>query len=391
MSKKFIPLWFSDVIATENKLTKLAEQGQLLTDFSRVTGVFTFEEGEKTSPRYRICLCKGMGSIPKGLAANGWEEVCAGKGYYVVKHPDINVKDVPSYSAWKTLSRTVLVIFFLILCFALGMLGGYMGAALEDGAVFFDSPLDYVIVTFGCISLIGLLFGSKGHSKLSKTDSDLKLKGKLLKTIPEDNFIYTPEEEKEMLRSGRMITKFPLGWFYGPDKAGEMVENMAEKGWKFYRLNNMGTVFYFIKSDPCKLKFVTDYQNEATDEYFLAGKDDGWKLEFTSVTRSMSFVVWTKEYEGEDEPEFYTDGECALKHAKSMMLTFSLPMFITVAALIFIMVSAIADSADIFDDASGIFMVAVICLCSVEYLYFAVKTIGFYIRTRKNTTNKQSL
>ncbi len=387
MIKKFFPLWFADIITTEERLAKLSQQGMLLTDFSPVSGVFTFEEGAAEDVRYRICSAKNCGgNPPKGLLAGGWEKVCGTKNYYVVKHSDKNTENVPSYAKWKTANRIYMLICFMLLCFSGGFCGGFAAAAADDGRNPFQYTFFTVYTIIAVIMTIAIIIGYKGNRRLAKTDTDFKLSGKLFKTIPQENFIYSKAEEKQMLKNGTMMKKSPIGWFYAPDKAEEMVERMALEGWKFYRLNEAGTVFYFIKSEPCRLKFVVDYQNEATDEYFLSAKDDGWKLEFTSITRIQSFVIWSQEYEGDTPPEFYTDAETTLKRARRMAYTFGFPMLIIAAGAVFVVAKMFGELAE--DLSQMITLILIYAVLAVEYGIFSAKTIGYYIRMRKKYKNK---
>ncbi len=393
MKKKFFPLWFINVINTEEKLMKLSGNGLHLSDMSYGAGIFTFENGKNKKERYRICLAKNCGGEPpKGLAASGWKKVCGGKNYYVVKNPDPDVENVPSYEKWKSRVRISLYIAILFLCFGLGMCIGYLSALSEKIADGKDINI-YSFIFPAVLLIIGAIFAAAffiSNRKLAKTDTDLGLKGKVLKTVPKENFIYSPEEEKQMLKDGRMIKKAPLGWFYAPDKAEKMVEKMGLEGWKFYRFNELGTILYFVKSEPCRIKFVVDYQNESSDEYFASAKEDGWKLEFTSVTRLQGFIIWTKEYgENEDEPEFYSDNETRRKHARRMALTFGLTFLLCISMIIFSIAMIFID-----EGYTGIVPIVPVLLVTgytvlvAEFGFFASKTIGFYIRTKRKYDNK---
>lgn len=383
MAKRFMPLWFADVIACEEKLARLSEQGLHLTGFSPLTGVFTFEEGEKVREKYRICLApKCGGNVPKGLINNGWEKIYGGRNMYVVKNPDGEIKNGPSYSSWKTLNRAVIVILTIVFCFYIGMLLGAGMAAVDTGndVKYFKYIIPLLIIA------IPIIVAAIANRRLAKTDTDLGLKKGIIQTIPAENFIYSKEEEKQMLRDGRMMKKAPLGWFYAPDKAEEMVEKYAREGWKFYRFNEMGTQFFFIKSEPCNLKFVVDFQNMADNGYFAAAKDDGWKLEFTSVTRTMSFIIWSKVYEdADDEPLFYTDDETAMKRARRMALSIGLPMMIVVVAAILICVTAVQEAAW---GSSFAWFAVIYGLLGVEYGVFGVKAIGYYLRMHKKIKDR---
>lgn len=382
-SKIHMPLWFLDIIATEEKLGQLACEGQVVTDFSPEGGVFTLEEGEKKPLRYRIC--KGE-AAPKGLLSSGWRQVWAGKKYYIAVHDDPEVSAVPDYRSWKTANRLTLIILFFIFCctfgFCIGAVGGSGGTVLEKFPPFFTA-----MMILSGVSLLAMIYFFTVNRKLSKFNKELNLTGKgAIKTIPKENFIYTPEQEKQMLKSGEMIKKSPLGWFYAPDKAEETVEKMAREGWRFYRFDPLGTTFYYIKQDPCKLRFVVDYQNEATDEYFAAAIDDGWKLEFTSAVRMGSFIVWSKEYE-EEVPEFYSDMDDKLRRARRTALALGIPMVLfAVFCIIFLFkFSQIVEEEDISE---FIFFVAMYLAVAAEYSVFGTKAIGYYMRIKKKVKER---
>lgn len=383
--KKFIPFWFWDVTVTEKKLASLHSSGYHLTDFSPLSGMFTFEEGEKADVIYRICRLKNCGGeAPKGVAANGWVSVCGSKNFYIAYNPDTETKNIPSYKFWQTANRISILLIVFVFCYFLGFLSGFGGSAVEGGRFVLKNLHFISAAALEILLLILLLSGWKANKNLSKTSADLGLKG-FVKTIPRENFIYTKEEEKQMLKSGQMIKRRPLGWFYAPDTAEKMVEEMAQKGWKFYRFDEMGVTFYFIKSQLCKLKFVVDYQGEASDDYYLQGKDDGWKLEFTSIMRTMCFVVWSKEYSDEEEcPEFYTDNATMYKRAQRMAFTLGIPMLLfAVFALVFSVILSI-------NDPELIWLVPIYLLVVVEFVYFGSKSIGFYLRMRKKHKQNNS-
>ncbi len=386
MKKKFFPFWFINVISTEEKLMKLSGNGLHLSDMSYYKGVFVFEEGEQKQERYRICPSKGCGGEPpKGLAESGWERVCGGKNYYVVKNPDPDVKNVPAYDKWKTCNRLWLYGTYMLFCFALGVIIGFFSNVLYNDKT--PTPCETAaIVILLTVTLIPMIILFKANRRLAKTDTDLGLGGKVFKTVPKENILYTPEEEKQMLKDGRMMKKFLPGWFYAPDKTAEMVEKLALEGWKFYRFDEVGIGMYFIKSEPCHLIFVTDYQNEARDEYFTNAREDGWKLEFTSITRIQCLVVWTKEYaEGDEPPRFYSDMEEMLKYARRMAITFGLGFFFLVAVIAF----DISIYRDMYTESPflAVFMPVMCVALMAELGFFGGKTLGFYIRTKKKYNN----
>lgn len=384
MKTKIMPFWFVDIISTEKKLSAFAEKGLALKDFSPVTGKFTFEETDSTKAVYRICLSKGcMGKCPKGLAESGWEQVCGNGDFYAVRCTDQNPVKVPSYKSWKTLNRVTMLVCFFLFSFAVGFMAGAAndaGSPAKMAQMITHDPVLTAALIMSVISIILFIIGAASNSKLKKTDTDLEFADTFLKTVPKENFTYNAFDEDKMLKEGTMIRKYRYAWTYAPDKTEEWVEKMAAEGWRFYRFDTTGNCFYFVKSEPVKLKFVADYQNEATDEYFTSCKDDGWHLEFTSIMRVMSFVIWSKEYEGDTPPEFYSDPESKLRHAKRLALTIGIPT----AAVLICAVSIVIDNLFFSPPEEADISLAVGYLTfSVIYSIIGGNSVGYYIRTRK--------
>ncbi|MGN0586505.1 MAG: DUF2812 domain-containing protein [Oscillospiraceae bacterium] len=378
MKVKYIPFWFADIIKTEERLSEMAARGDILTDF-RLNGKFTFEEGEPQNVRYRIVPSRKCGGrVPPRLAEYGWEQVCAGKSCYVVKGDKLKVESGPVYNSWVTFYRAVQVVMYFVICYFVGFIIGSFVAAAEDKSL----PAFLITVLLHLILFaVSLYIAIRAHVSNKKILAQSKNAVKFSFTIPEGIFRYTPEEEKQMLKDKTMIKRSPLSWISAPDKAEQWVEKMAAEGWKFYRLDKMGTTFYFVKSEPCRLKFVIDYQDEISDQYIDMIKSDGWKLEFATFTRVQGYCIWTKVCADDDDGEFYTDGDSALRQAKNYMLKMILPMILVVLLYGFILFEIITGnfSGGWFD----YMFAALSALCIISYGMFAVRSLMYYIRLRK--------
>lgn len=378
MNTKYMPLWFADIIKTEERLSEMAARGDMLTDF-RMNGKCTLEQGEPQNVRYRIVPSKKCGGrVPPRLAEYGWEQVCAGKSYYVVKGDKLKVESGPVYNSWVTFYRAVQVVMYFVICYAVGFILGSFAAAAEEKSlpVFLITVLPHIIL-FGVCLYIAI----RAHASNKKILAQSKSAVKLSFTIPEGIFRYSPEEEKQMLKDKTMIQKSPLSWIAAPDKTEQWVEKMAAEGWKFYRLDKMGTTFYFIKSEPCRLKFVIDYQDEISDQYIDMVKSDGWQLEFATATRVQGYCIWTKVCAEGEDAEFYTDGDSALRQAKNYMLKMVLPMILVVLIYGFIFFDIITGK---FNDGWFDYAFAALsALCIISYGIFSARSIMYYIRLRK--------
>lgn len=380
MTVKFMPFWFADVVKSEEKLSRLASEGLMLTGF-KPYGLFTFEQGEAEQVRHRIVREKKCeGRVSKRLTENGWVKCADSRNYYIIKNADKETEAEPSYKSWVTLYRTLQTIIFFCICFVVGMFIGAGAATLEDIATK-EIHWHTLIVPF-VLSVIFILFWRKIHKSNKKVLDKNPDAVKFDFTIPEENFIYTKEQEKVMLKSKEMIKKSPFFWVAAPDKAEAMVEKMAAEGWKFYRFDKLGQDFYFIKSEPCKLRFIVDFQAEISEDYIAITKENGWKLEFASVTKKDGYCIWSREYaDGEEIPELYSDNESALNHAKNYLKKMIIPLAVDVILAVMLIIWCFTDDLGMTPFKIGfVIFMAVIAL---EYGFFAIKSLGYYSRLRK--------
>ena len=384
MTVKFMPLWCLDLKKTEEKLSAYAAKGSFPVDF-KAYGRFIFEERTPENVKFRIVKSKNCsGNVPRGISEKGWVKDAGSKNYYIVHTDKDSSEPVPSYKGHINFYRVIQFICFFIMCFFGGtILGMTLGIMDDPEARQNIGKLLAEYITSAGILLLALLFLLRIRHSNKKLLAESENSVHLSFTIPEENFIYTKEQEKEMLRSGTMMKKTPYTWIAAPDKAEEMVEKLALEGWKFYRLDKIGSTFYFIKSEPCRLKFCVDYQKEISDEYISLTKDEGWKLEFMSVTRVEGYCIWSKEYsEDEEPPQLYSDSESAMNHAKKYLFSMILPMIAIVLLYIFIVADVLIISKD--DFGIGACTLAVLGIIVIfEYSVFAVRSLGYILRLKK--------
>ncbi len=389
MMVKHMPFWFFDLKRTEDKLSAYAEKGLYPVDFKAV-GRFILEEREPAKVRFRIVQSKKCnGSVPGGVIEKGWVKDCGCKNYYIVHKDGDSVESMPSYKSHINAYRVIQAVCFFVICYALGNIIGFTAAILDDpkpenpGAVILTASLPFIVVIL-IFSLVCYFIHRSNRKLLNVAKSEIKLDF----TIPEENFIYTKEQEKQMLKSGEMKKKYTSTWICAPDKAEAWIEKMAAEGWKFYRLSKWGDCFYFVKSEPCKLKFCVDYQKQLDDEYISSVKDGGWKLEFVTVTRIEGYCIWSKEYTDDDDvPEFYSDSESALEHAKKYFFSMVLPMLLMVALYILIMIDIFVIDGFRWN-AGQIIMIILGGFIIGNYGYFSVSSLFYVIRLKnKNKTN----
>lgn len=380
MITRFMPFWQVDIVKTEEKLSKLAADGKILTGFKK-SGKFTFEKGEPAELKFRIVKEKKCnGEMPKRLAEKGWKNAGGNKNYYIAYTDKNSDENGPSYKSWVTAYRMFQSLLIMCIGFMVGMFIGSGAANLEDLA---KGNVNWHYTIFSLV--ISLLFIALFYKIHKSNKKILALNPETVKfdfTIPEENFIYTKEQEKEMLKSKQMIKKSPFGWIGAPDKAEAMVEKMAAEGWKFYRFDKLGTDFYFIKSEPCKLRFVVDFQNEISEDYIALTKEDGWKLEFASITKKDGYCIWSKVYDDdEDAPEIYSDSDSALEHAKNYLKKMIIPLAVYAILSVLLIIWCFTDDLGMTPFKIG--FVIFMAIIAVEYGFFAIKSLGYYSRLKK--------
>ncbi len=377
--KMMLPLWIIDPVSAEKKLDGLASQGKKLVSMG-FFGNCTFEDAAPRQVHHRIVLEKG--GLKKGTAAKGWEELCSGKLFYVTCNE--NTDEDISYTSYRTLHSILKMLCFFGICGCIGMFSGMIMARVDmEKETLFVMPdtliYSLIMIAVGAIWAAFIICDKKMPGEATKM-------GGYMKTIPEENFIYDKAAEKRMLKEKTMKMMLKPGWFYAPDKAEQWVEDMARQGWVFYRFDPAGMCFYFLKEESAKLKFVVDYQNVASDEYYQLIKDEGWKLEFTSVSRTMGFTIWTKRWDDdEEEPYFYSDIADEYARAKRMTLTFGLTFALMIVVCIGLMVLYFTTLAE--DDSLPALLefVIVYTVITIEYLIFLIRLIGYFFRVKAKT------
>lgn len=316
MTTKTLPFWKLDVVKTEKKLEKMAEDGLILSGFKGRR--FSFKNGEPTKIRYAICRDQnGGGEVPKRLSEHRWEKVDTSKKHTILSNTATTDVPAPSTANWVSYYRKLQAFITCVIAFFVGFIYAEVSSLLNADP---GKRMGFAVV-IGCVSVLACFFVflllriHHSNKKLLAVRSDT-VKFKL--TVPVENFVYTKEEEKAMRRAGTMKKKSKSLWLLSPDKTAEMIDRYAQEGWILYRMNRGGDCFYFVKGELCRVKFVMDFLHEITDEYISLTQEDGWKLEYTSAVHTDAFCMWSKIYaEGEPEPDIYTDKESQMEKVKT--------------------------------------------------------------------------
>ena len=382
--------WSFDIVKTERWLDEMSRQGKVLDKINFVSRNFIFKEEAPKDYHFRLVYKKNSkGSVPNRLTEGGYELVTSNKNIYALKS-DQETEVNPSYTNFLLRNRKIkyaciyalsalsgiyfpILLLLLISLFSESvrvMIRSFNGSML--GVVSF-----WAIYTLPPAWLIYCLF------KINKTNKELELlcgdKLDLSFTIPK-KLLLLKKEELKLKKEGLLFKKVKIAWQYAPDIAENWLTAMAKKGFILYRLTKIGNSFLFMKGDPKKIKYVVDYQNQTTPEYFNINVEDGWILLFTSISRNMTYVVWSKEYE-EEEPMFYSDPHSKLKQAKRLAVTFSVTFFpLSIIFIILIIINI--TFLDTISLLTNINMIMYAILAS-ELDFFALRTILYYRRVKK--------
>ena len=160
---------------------------------------------------------------------------------------------------------------------------------------------------------------------------------------------------------------------------------MEANGFNLVRMSNLGNSFYFIKGESKKVKYHVDFQVTKSASYLAINEENGWKLFFTSLTKYFAITVWSQEYEI-DIPEFYSNIEDEMSHAKKFMLTYAsiyIPLGILYALMTFLFGYTLWSITPEFGIDGALIIVPIIFLLSaILYFYYSFKVIRYYYRIK---------
>lgn len=408
MSKKvFRPFWSYDVVKTEEWLSHMHADGYALLRINFAARLFYFEETVPAAVFYSIVLeKKSHGTPPVYLENNVYTEVCSSPNYYVIRTKETEPEVTPSYSGFLRRNKKIkfavgIILLFLAMVFGMNLwilivfVAVFLfpnGTDVEISSGFTHTPnitIEVVDIVVPALALLPCIWLCYIYFKLRKTNRQLeKLCGDTLDlsfTLPR-NTLLSHSEMADMSKNHKVIKKTKIAWIYAPDKVEIWLEKMEGRGYHLVRMSKLGNSFYFISSEPRKMKFHVDYQNSTDPSYYNLNKESGWKLFFTSISRTQSNNVWGNEYTDEP-PLFYSDKESTLKHARRFALTYSLSFLSLCAVYIFMMIMLFPILQDMKNSLfiGQYILYSILC---VELGAFAMRTILYYFRVKKSFAEK---
>ena len=382
MIKKVIrPFWSLDVMKTETWLSEMATRGYTLENVNFMTREFVFKDDEQKTIQYRILRHKaGVSATSESLIKSQWYSVFS-KGKWSILANEYEASELKIFP-----SRESIIKRNRILKYSIGILLAYLAFTHIQTILILTlvlSPNDFYQFLIPWPILEGLLVVSLLLYiivKLNKFDKKIRMENGSDLTM---STILDGKTERVLQKEGKFIKKIKFAWTYAPDKIEEWLEDMEMRGYSLSGLSRLMTTFYFIKCEPRTIKYCVDYQNFANDGYFEIHKSNGWEMIFTSKLALTKYTIWRKEYT-DDKPELYSDKSHILKHARNQSMLYCMLyipfIIIFISKTVSITISSVGEP--IFSPTSIIFAVVI-----VGSGYFTIKSLGYYIRTRKRINN----
>jgi hypothetical protein len=404
-SVKFRPFWSYDVLKTQEWLNTQSKKGHHFVSFDPIFRTFSFVKGNAANKKYIIIYDKGRNGFPGYVPkTNDYEKIYHTNNYSVLVQIAEEPEYYPSYDQLlsknqkiKYIAGMILLVQLLLYILPVSMilisaLSGNFIIEYEPGGItaptttqeLFEGILILMFLIGGNFAQIWLLYS---YFKLRRTNKKLeKFCGEDIElsfTVP-TNTIMSKEDLKKLKREKKLVRKMRPGWFYSPDKYEQWLEEMESKGFNLVKMSKIGNSFYFIKGSPRNMKYHVDYQLKKNPTYFKVNEESGWKLFFTSVSRFFAISVWGQEYT-DVEPEYYSDQENKVKHAKRFMLSY-IVWLLPMSFMYFIMFGFSIygyTQLEFFRDNFWLYFTPLIfLLAGIEFLYFSFRLMRYYGRVK---------
>lgn len=389
MKKVIKPFWAYNIVKIEKWLSEMASRGYILKDVNILTWVFVFEKSERQNLIYKISYeAKGIKDINTSLKKDGWEKlICKNRWIFLYNtkvKKDIRVN--PSREGILRRNKAIRYFLFFIsllyfgfylpiwMILGFGSLGIVLKVITEE---FVDSVFEAIswiysgVEFYPVIYLFVFLIIMYIIVKLDKLDKEIRKELKYGK----EKYVCDVEIRDDTDK----IKKLKLAWSYSPDKIEKWLENMETKGYNLCKINKIGTMFYFTKGQPRKIKYIADYQNSTDESYYEIHKEDGWKLNFKSIGSAINWCIWSKEYY-DTVPEIYTNNEDLLKYAKKTLIINTITLLL---ALVMFTSLLCQDIYFVVNGLTPIYSMIIKIIVIIEFAIFYNSSLRYYFRTKK--------
>lgn len=392
MDKKVVRLfWSYDIKKTEEWLRDMSSRGYKLEAVDFDFRIFKFIKAEKNRVFYRIIYDNNQSnSISKSLDNSGWRIISQHKQWKILINESENITIMPSRNSIiernnKITSYSGWALGILIL---IPEIVGWITMSilrLRQVQVEYSETLKVLGILYLVVQLSIYIFLAYTHFRIKASTKKIEYDDGIEVAYNYDDYKNIDDEIYLGRKKGIIRRKF--AWFTYPDKLELWLEKMERKGLNLCKISGNGKRFYFVKGSKVNKKFSVDFKKQVTKEYFEINKEAGWKLYFSSNSRTNKWNIWAMDYDENGEPpNMYSDITDKINHAKKVTIYYCIlyvPIIIMYtifnAFWIYMMVEEKRSLDEIF-----IMDMVLFGFLTIEYTIFTINSILYYLRVKKN-------
>lgn len=317
----FRPFWSFDVRQTEKWLSEMAEKGFHLKNLKRSSRIFVFEKGIPKKVTYKIGYSQAQGKqFPEEVINADWNLKYNQNNWFIVNNsneldPSFTREGVINHNR-KNFFICSGILIFLSIIILINLINYLSIRSYPESVRDFlrygeagkptNTPwfLAYIRVLFVAVLIYSIysVYKIKTSNKLLR--GELSGWAELEKDMLNSKGKRSEHEEIELKQQGKLMVKRKFAWMYAPDKLEKWLEAMEVKGYNLYRVDWMGTGFYFDVGTPRKISYCAVYQGLAKESSMIEIKNKGWKYVFSTMSDIQKWTIWSKEYkENEEKPQ----------------------------------------------------------------------------------------
>ncbi|GFZ32066.1 hypothetical protein CSC2_25920 [Clostridium zeae] len=391
MDKKVVRLfWSYDIKKTEEWLRDMGLRGYKLESVDFGLRIFKLIKAKKSKVFYRIIYDNNQSNyISKSLDNSGWRIISQHKGWKILINESEDINIMPSRNS--VIERNNKLInysgtalgFFILFPLILGFFTKSI-LRLKQVQVNYSETLNILGILYLLAQLSICIFLAYTHFKVKSSTKRIEYAEGIEFACNYD--AYKDIDDEIYIGKKKSVVKRKIAWVTYPDKLELWLEKMEKRGFNLYKISKTGGKFYFLKGSTVNKKFSVDFKRQVTKEYFEINKEVGWKLYFSSNSRTEKWNIWAMDYDENGEaPKMYSDIADKISHAKKVATYYCIlyvPMIIIYAIVssfwIYIMVTKKRSLEEIFIIDMVLFGVALI-----EYSIFTINSILYYLRVKK--------
>ncbi|KHE70683.1 DUF2812 domain-containing protein [Halobacillus sp. BBL2006] len=378
IEKKFRPFWSYDVQKTESWLAELARDGWRLVQFNSKTRQFIFQKSQPKKVTYHIEFQRSH-LLSHSLIEEGWEKAVQSGKWIILcnERPSSEIRAFPLHEGIYKRTRKWMYLYmavfgYMVISSLLPLSLTIMSLVSGSDVTIVGSPY-WLVTIFAAVVFWSLV----PYSTIKLYRSNQRLMNSQQSI---DRALKQSKAKKEV----KEVRKWKFGWQFSPDKLEEWLEKMEEEGYQLQRISFSGVRYHFVKHSSRKVRYAVDYYKKSHQPgYFDIHRETGWRLMFVSKSTFSKWAICSKEYT-EIPPQFYSDREEKMDHAKRVAVTFtSIYGTLTFLYVInFTMLLDIQTHAGV--DRLSWMLYIIYGVVVVEFVWLAIKPIAYYLRVKKS-------